>query len=389
MSSSWDNFFADALVRARHEQRFRQPRERADAKIDLGSNDYLGLSTHHAVIAAAESALHSNWGSGASPVIGGTSQHHRELHSALATLAGSPSAISFSSGYAMNVGVLSALAGKEDVILSDQLNHASLIDGSRLSGARRIVFPHRSSSFVEDWLKRNRSSARHAIIVSESVFSMDGDKAPVGDLFDLATRYDCCLVVDEAHATGIYGEHGGGCIAEAGIASPWPERLVKVGTLSKALGGIGGFVCGTQNCIDYLVNYCRSYLFSTAAPPACAAAAAAAARLVPTMQDQRRRLRATSKSLREELNRLGWQTSVVNAPAPCETNDTPIIPIIVGDSSEATRIAHSLYDAGFSIPAIRPPTIPNGTSRLRISLSTQVSKQDLERLLKALGPRSG
>ncbi|GAB5406673.1 MAG: 8-amino-7-oxononanoate synthase [Aureliella sp.] len=387
MPSSWDNFFTAALERAHRERRFRQPSDREDSSCDLGSNDYLGLSTHPEVIAAAEKNLCPRWGSGASPVIGGTSDSHRKLHSALASLAGSPTALSFSSGYATNVGVLSAIAGKEDVILSDQLNHASLIDGCRLSGAKRVIFPHRSCSFVADWLKENRSSARRTIIVTESVFSMDGDKAPIDELFGLANQYDCCFVVDEAHATGIYGEQGGGCLEELGLNASWPGRLIKLGTLSKAIGGIGGFVAGTQDCIDFLINYCRSYLFSTAAPPACAAAAAKAARLIPSLREERHRLRALSVSLRERLKQLGWQISTSGA-GDAETSDSPIIPIVIGDAAETVRIAVALKNAGFSVPAIRPPTVPAGTSRLRISLSTRVSQADLDRFLAILGPRT-
>lgn len=383
MNSGWKKFFDGAVDSAKRSGRLRCPRGPAAAAVDLGSNDYLGLRSHPKVLQAIRGSIDelpataapSTWGSGASPVIGGTSRQHDLLHQSLATLAGSPAAITFPSGYATNVGVLSAIAGKSDAILSDRLNHASIIDGVRLSGAHRAIYPHLDLDFVSEWLKTNRHEFEKVIIVTESVFSMDGDKAPIPQLFDVANRYACGLVVDEAHATGVYGTRGGGLIDDTGIAAPWPDNLIKVGTLSKALGGIGGFVCCSQSCKDFLVNFCRSYLFSTAAPAGCAAAANAAVGLLTELEGQRKHLQAVSITLRQQLQAQGWQVP---------SCDSPIIPVTIGEESATVALASKLRDAGFSVPAIRPPTVPAGGSRLRISLSTQVSKTDLLKFVETM-----
>lgn len=382
MNSGWKNFFDNALDNTRRAGRFRRPRGPAAQAIDLGSNDYLGLRSHSKVLQALRDGTENStadssarWGSGASPVIGGTSHHHQRLHRSLADLAGSPAAITFPSGYATNVGVLSAIAGKHDAIISDRLNHASIIDGARLSGAHRVIYPHLDLPFVSDWLGANRREFEKVVIVTESVFSMDGDKAPIAQLFDLANRHGCGLVVDEAHATGVYGTRGGGLIDEAGIATPWPDNLIKIGTLSKALGGLGGFVCCSQSCRDFLVNFCRSYLFSTAAPAGCAAAANAAVELLKELTEERQVLRSMSTNLRNQLQAQGWQVP---------SCDSPIIPVKIGEETSTVALAAKLLDAGYSVPAIRPPTVPAGGSRLRISLSTQISEIELQSFVQTM-----
>lgn len=377
MKSSWNNFFLRENERIRASQQHRRRRATAPSLCDFGSNDYLGLSKHREVAAAVKEALqHDGWGSGASPVVGGYSHWHRELEEQLAQVSGCEDAICFSSGFGCNAGVISSLVGPNDALLSDALNHASLIDGCRLSSIprqSRIVFPHRDATFVANWLKTHRSEHDKVAILTESIFSMDGDMAPLVELSQLSSQYDCGLIVDEAHAVGVYGRCGGGLIEELGITS---QVLLKLGTLSKALGSIGGYATGSRYTVDYLVNHCRSYLFSTSPPAAVAAAASAAVSLLPSYSDQRRKLRTTSMQLRERLRKLGW-----NIPL----GDSPIIPVIVGDETTAMQLSENLLANGLVVPAIRPPTVPAGKSRLRISLSVDHTSQQIDLLLNTLG----
>ena len=345
--------------------------------VNFSSNDYLNLAGDPRMAkAAAGAARRYGVGAGASPLVSGYLPPVRHLERALAAWEGTQAALVFSSGFAANVGVVSALAGPEDVIFSDALNHASLIDGCRLSSAQVQVYRHLDIAHLEDLLIRHGPAARRRIIVTDSVFSMDGDWAPLAEILDLAQSHDAQILVDEAHATGVLGEHGRGltelllgakCLAHS--------RLIKIGTLSKALGSQGGFVCGTRTLIEGLVNRCRTYIYSTGLAPPCAAAARRALRVVQQEPHRRGHLLALAAALRARLQDLGF------APMPSPRH---IVPVIVGDARAAMELSARLAESGFLVPAIRPPSVPEGTSRLRISLTAGHTDQDVERLAAEL-----
>jgi 8-amino-7-oxononanoate synthase len=327
--------------------------------------------------AAARAARRYGVGAGASPLISGYLPPVRHLERALAAWEGTEAALVFSSGFAANVGVVNTLAGPEDVIFSDELNHASLIDGCRLSSAQVRVYRHIDLEDLEALLIRHGPAARRRIIVTDSVFSMDGDWAPLPEILKLAQKHDALLLVDEAHATGVLGEHGRGLTEFLlGLECLAHSRLIKVGTLSKALGSQGGFVCGTRMLIEGLVNRCRPYIYSTGLAPPSAAAARRALRVVQEEPDRRRHLLALASVLRTRLQNLGYS----NMPSRSQ-----IVPVIVGDASAAMELSARLAERGFLVPAIRPPSVPEGTSRLRISLTAGHTEDDVERLAAEIG----
>lgn len=377
---SWQDFFNARLTRI---EAARQRRKRGAAEelvrrepifLDFGSNDYLGLRHDRQVLDAVKTATQQgNWGSGASPVLSGYTLPHRHLERALAELTGTEDSLVFSSGYACNVGTLSCIADDQCVVFSDQLNHASLIDGIRLSRAQRVIYRHADLSHLLQLLEVHRNERPRGLIVTESIFSMDGDEAPLVELVRLAERFDCGLIVDEAHATGVFGSRGGGLVEELGLTD---KILLKLGTLSKALGGIGGYVAADQTVIDYLVNVCRSYLFSTAPPPAVAYATLQAVQKIQNMNEQRTNLLTSGNDLRRHLREKGW---------PVSQGRSPIIPLVVGSAEKTLELSSKLLSLGIYVPAIRPPTVPQETSRLRISLSSDHSADDLQRLVDALG----
>lgn len=383
MNLSWKQHFQETLRGLRETDALRERKlhetSASRERLDFGSNDYLALRAAPALrqrVAEMLASHQSGWGSGASPVLTGYTAAHAALESSLCKLSSSSAALVFSSGYSANVGTLACLSDKTDAIYSDQLNHASLIDGMRLSRAERVIFPHCDAEFLETHLPAHRHRFERVSLVTESVFSMDGDCADLPLLCDLAERYDCGLVVDEAHATGVYGPHGGGLLEELQLESTARlPLLLKLGTLSKALGGIGGFAAGDQIVIDFLVNRCRSYLFSTSPPAATMVAAVAAIEMLSGMQAERHKLRALSRELRSRLQQAGFAV-----PA----GDSPIVPVIVGSERAALQLSQRLLAAQIYVPAIRPPTVPAGTSRLRISLSAQHTRQDIDRLLETL-----
>lgn len=339
--------------------------------VNFGANDYLGLAGQELTAAVRESLDATGWGSGASPLVTGHGRLHGDLERALAEFEGTEAALLFPTGFAANVGVVTALAGKGDVIFSDAKNHASLIDGCRLSGARVWIYPHRDVTYLEHVLQQ-AGAFRRRLIVTDGLFSMDGDLAPLDQLADLADRHAAMLVVDEAHATGVLGEQGRGTCEHFGVE----ERVAaRVGTLSKALGSLGGFVVGPQTLIDWLANRARSYVFSTAAPEAIAAAGLKALELVKREPHRRQELLARAAALRARLQRDGWQ--VGDSP-------TQIIPIQIGAPDPTMAMAARLREAGLLVPGIRPPTVPDGESLLRISLSWRHSADQLERLAQAL-----
>jgi len=338
--------------------------------INLCSNDYLGLAADPALARAAADALHEHGlGAGASRLVTGTHDLHRRAEARLARYVGSPSALLFATGFAANIGSVPALAGKDDVIFSDALNHASLIDGARLSRARVIIYRHGDAQHLEELLGLHRAAYRAALVITESLFSMDGDLAPLVDLRALCDRFDAGLYVDEAHALGVLGPDGRGLCAAHGVT---PDALV--GTLGKAFGCSGAFVAGSADLITLLENRARSFVFSTAAPHALAAAAIVACDLVEQAAERRRRLLANALHVREQLTSFGYRV-----PAGLG----PVIPAIVGSAEGVMALSRALYERGIFVQGIRPPTVPAGTSRLRITPIATHTDAQLGRALEA------
>jgi 8-amino-7-oxononanoate synthase len=364
-----------------HDQlRTLRAREQAGGKISVGgheilnfsSNDYLGLSRHPALISAAHTAL-EEWGCGAtaSRLVCGHLSCHAELEEELADWMGTESALVFGSGFLANVGVLTSLAGRGERILADRLNHASLIDGMRFSGAGFERYAHAD---IEDLSHRLARAPRIDLIVTDSVFSMDGDRAPLLRIQSLAQSCGATLYVDEAHALGVLGPTGCGLREDLGID---PRGLILVGTMSKALGGYGGFVVCDRDVREYLVNHARSLIYSTALPPVCATAALAAVRLI----------RKAAGGLGEELMRRAalFAGFLREAGISVAEPQSAIIPIILGDNTSAVSVSRTLEQKGIWAPAIRPPTVPAGTARLRLSVTLDHGQEDLERAAETIG----
>ncbi len=324
----------------------------------FGSNDYLGLGCRQATSQALP-AIQA--GAGASALVAGHSMLHQQLCHELADWEQTEAAVLFPSGYAACSGTVATLAEAGDLLLSDELNHASLIDGCRLSKATRMVYRHLDLDHVEQLLKAHRTHSARCWIITESVFGMDGDVAPLDKLCDLAERYDAQLIVDEAHGTGILGpDRSGGC-AHFSVKS---RVAIRIGTLSKAIGSHGGFVVGPRVVIDYLINRCRSLIFSTAGSPLTIAAAIQSVRTIRQSDSLTRLLHANSLSLRQQL-----QANFAARLRPTAVPEVPIIPLVIGSNEAAMQLSRQLEQAGFFVPAIRPPTVPEGTARLRISLT--------------------
>jgi 8-amino-7-oxononanoate synthase len=342
--------------------------------LNLAANDYLCLAGDERLTRAAQVVLpEAGVGARASALVSGRTIWHEQLEQRLSRFEHSQSALLFPTGYAANVGTITALVDRDDSVFCDRLNHASLIDGCRLSGARLHVIPHGDLAVLEEELGK-ASSRRRRLIVIDSVFSMDGDVADLPELIALADRHDAMLLIDEAHATGVLGTGGRGLAEHFGISS---DRLVRVGTLSKAFGCLGGFVVGPQNLIEWLWNKARPQVFSTALPPAIAAAASAAIDIIEREPERRARLASHSSVL---------QTRLVNAGlvVPKTRLSTPIIPLVLKEEDRTLQAAARLEEAGFLVAAIRPPTVPAGSSRLRVSLHCEVTDEQLDRLAKLL-----
>lgn len=341
--------------------------------LNFASNDYLDLAHDPRVVVAAREALDAaGAGATASALVCGRSPWHSALEERLARFENQPAAILFPSGYAANVGTICALAGSEDALFSDRLNHASLIDGSRLSGARVHVYRHDDLGGLAADLKK-AASARRRLILTDSVFSMDGDLAPLPDLCDLAERHGAILLVDEAHATGVFGSQGRGVAELQKVESRVSAR---VGTLSKAVGALGGFVAGPQALVDWLWNRARPQMFSTALPPSVCAAAVAAIEIIASEPGRREHLRLLCERFRGLLRGAGIERAASSVG--------PIVPVILSTPERAVEVATRLEESGFLVPAIRPPTVPEGTSRLRITLSSGHGFDDIEQLAAAL-----
>jgi 8-amino-7-oxononanoate synthase len=341
------------------------------AVVNFGTNDYLGLAAECLSGAVREAVASSGWGSGASPLVTGRGALHAQLEQELACFEGTEAALLFPSGFAANLGAIAALVGRGDVVFCDKKNHASIIDGCRLSGARLQVFPHRDLRRLQRSLGR-ADGYRRRLIVSDGLFSMDGDLAPVPELAELAEQFGAMLMIDEAHATGVFGPNGRGVCEHLGAED---GVHVRVGTLSKGLGSIGGFVAGSRPLVDWLFHRARPYVYSTAAPEAVAAAALQAIRLVREEPHRRRQLLENARELREALSRQGWNTG---------DSASQIVPVIVGEPQPTMRIAQALQDRGLFVPGIRPPSVPAGQSLLRISLSYAHTPEHRGRLLEAM-----
>jgi 8-amino-7-oxononanoate synthase len=340
------------------------------AVLNFCSNDYLGLACHPAVAeAAASSSRRSGFGAGAARLVSGEQQEHRLLEQQLAAHVGLPAALLFPSGYQANIGVVTTLAGPGDLLVSDAANHASIIDGCRLSRATVRVYPHRDVDAARLALSADPSQYRRRILLTESLFSMDGDLAPLAALAELARASEAALVVDEAHALGVLGPGGRGLCAAAGIV---PDALV--GTLGKALGSAGGFVAGSPELRSILQNRARTFIFTTAAPPSVAAAAHAALQLATSPEGDRRRA-----ILSAHVTALLSRTP--RAPA---AHSSAIVPIILGDDRLALHTSRALLDRGLFVQAIRPPTVPEGTARLRLTLSAAHTPGEVDRLAAVL-----
>ncbi len=335
------------------------------------SNNYLGLAAHPAVKEAACRAIEEyGWGSGASRLISGTMRLHEELEKKLADFKGAEAAIVFPTGYMANVGVISSLTGSGDLVVVDKLNHASIVDGCRLSGAQIRVYPHRDVSRLERILK-GAAKYKRRLVITDSIFSMDGDLALLDGIVKVAKRFDSWVMVDEAHATGVLGANGRGGAELLGVEKGID---ISMGTLSKALGGTGGFVTGSAALVDFLRNRARSFIYTTSPPPASCAAAIAAINMVRKGPNLRVSLLEKAEKLRRGLCSLGIDTM---------GSQFHIVPVLVGDAGEALKLSRQLFEKGVLAPAIRPPTVRKGKSRLRLSPMATHRDEDIKYLLEA------
>lgn len=336
------------------------------------SNDYLGLANHPALIAAVQDAA-ARWGvgGGASHVVSGHLRPHEALEERLTAFVGRERALYFTTGYMANLAVAPTLVERHDAIFADRLNHASLIDAAQLARAEHIRYPHGDLDLLADRLQQSR--ARRKLILTDAVFSMDGDLAPLPELLELAERFDAWLVVDDAHGFGVLGPHGQGSLAHFDL--PPSPRLILMGTLGKAAGVSGAFVAGDHRVIEWLMQRARPYIFTTASSPVIAAALLTSLELIASSDDRRAHLQGLIARLRDGLTRLPWRLI---------PSLTAIQPLIIGENQAALALAEQLLTRGLWVPAIRPPTVPTGTARLRISLSAAHTVQQVDALLAAL-----
>ncbi len=337
--------------------------------ISLASTNYLGLSTHPQVIEAASEAVRE-YGTGASGsrLIAGNSHLYDVLESKIAAMLNMEAALVFSSGYLANISTIPVLVGEEDLILSDERNHISLIEGCRLSRATKQIYRHCDTEHLKELLA-DSSNFRRRLIVTDGVFSMDGDFPPLAEICDIADKHDAMLLVDDVHGFGILGQSGGGLVDYLGVGD---RGIIQIGALSKAVGGVGAFVAGSQSLIDFLINRARGFIFTTGLPPGTLAAASTAIDLIRSNPEFRYRLFANVNTLRTGLSEAGFQLL---------PNETHILPLILGKAKTATKFADELLSKGVFAPAIRPPTVPDGTSRLRITPTAVHTHEELKEAL--------
>ncbi len=340
--------------------------------VDLCSNDYLGLSSHPELKKAAiEAAAKFGVGNCASRLLSGDSELFHALEDAVARFKSKEAALVFNSGYQANVGIISSLFTRGDCIFSDRLNHASIIDGILLSQAKIFRFQHNDPGHLETLLKKERDKFKNALIISESIFSMDGDRAPLKELAGLKEKYNCRLMVDEAHATGVFGDNGSGVVEEEGLSA---RVDLIMGTFSKALAGFGAYLATSKNIADYLVNTCRSFIYSTALPPAVIAGNLASLKLIKEEPYRRKTLLSTAKMLRDKLKEKGFFPK----------GASQIIPLILGDNLRAVEFAKKVQERGYWALPVRPPTVPAGQARLRLSLSYDHNAETLNKLIDVI-----
>jgi len=338
--------------------------------INLSSNNYLGLTTHKALRRAAIEAIRTHGvGAGAVRTIAGTMDLHMALEEQIARFKGTEACVVFQSGFTANAGTVAAILGKDDLILSDELNHASIIDGCRLSRATIKVFKHKDVADCERLCKETENWPGHKLLITDGVFSMDGDIAPLAELCSLAEKFNCIMMVDDAHSSGVLGRGGRGTVDHLACHG---RVHIQVGTLSKAIGAMGGYVCGSRELIDFLYHRARPFLFSTGHPPSVAATCQAAFTLLDSPDGEKllKKLWANTKFFQRRLKKAGFSTGATQ---------TPITPIHVGEGAKAFEFSRRLYDAGVYIPAVGFPTVPEGKARLRAMVTATHKRGDLER----------
>ncbi|HEU5457805.1 MAG TPA: glycine C-acetyltransferase [Terracidiphilus sp.] len=346
--------------------------------INLASNNYLGLANHPKLIEAAlEATRKFGVGSGAVRTIAGTMRIHMELEERIAAFKNVEACVVFQSGFAANAGTVSAILGKEDFILSDELNHASIIDGARLSRAKIKVFRHKDVAHCEELLKEVAGEPGHKLVITDGVFSMDGDIGPVDKLAALAEKYGAIMMVDDAHASGVLGRNGRGSVDHFGMHG---RVDVQVGTLSKAIGSLGGYVCGSKDLIDFLYHRARPFLFSTSHPPSVAASCLAAFDILEQEPERIERLWSNTRYFQGALRGMGFNVGGVTTPA----TETPITPVILGEGRAAMELSRALFDEGVMGTGIAFPTVPEGKARIRLIVTSEHTKAQLERALETL-----
>jgi len=377
-----DTFFRDEINDLKKKGLYREMRtvegEQDSSVVSNGkrvlmfsSNNYLGLANHPGLKKASmDTALYYGTGSGGSRLISGSMEVHRTLEKELALFKGTDGALLFSSGYHANVGAISALAGEGDLILSDEFNHASIVDGCRLSRGEVRVYKHGDMNSLKEILRRS-SKFKRRLIVTDSVFSVDGDIAPLPDIVDLAEKYSALVMVDDAHGTGVLGKKGKGAIEHFGLEG---KVEIQMGTLGKALGSFGAYIAGSEDLIQYLVNKTRSLLYTTALPPSVCGSALAALKILGERPELVSQLRNNANYFRKGMRDLGY---------PISESGTPILPLILRDPFVTMNMARSLFDEGVYVQGIRPPTVPEGTSRLRITLMASHTREQLDFGLRA------
>ena len=346
--------------------------------INLASNNYLGLCNHPKLREAAITATEKyGVGSGAVRTIAGTMRIHMELEEKIAAFKGVEACVVFQSGFAANAGTVSSILGKEDFILSDELNHASIIDGARLSRAKIKVFRHKDVAHAEELLKEIQNEPGRKLVITDGVFSMDGDIGPVKQLCDLCDKYRAIMMVDDAHASGVLGRNGRGSVDHFGCT----QRVdVQVGTLSKAIGALGGYVCGSRDLIDYLYHRARPFLFSTSHPPSVAATCIAAFDLLESEPERIERLWSNTRYFQEQLKTAGFDIGGKTTPA----SETPITPILIGDGRKTMDYSRALFEKGIMATGIAFPTVPEGKARIRCIMTSEHTKEQIDRALEIM-----
>ena len=340
--------------------------------LNFCSNNYLGLANDSRVEQAAIDCIQTEgFGSGASRLVCGNRMAHQKLEKCLAKFKETESCLLFNTGYMANVGIISSIFGRDDIIFSDRINHASIIDGIRLSDSKWRRYPHRDMITLEEMLRSSSLFCKRGII-TDSVFSMDGDLAPLDKIVALAKKYDCLVMIDEAHAIGVMGKNGKGLAEHFGVEK---DIDIQMGTLSKAVGSFGAYCCGSQNLISFLINKARSFIYTTGLPPSVAAASLKAIEIIQEEPQRRKQLWQNTQYMQNELKRLGFNTML---------SQTPIIPILVKDSDIAVQLSNRLLERGIFVSAIRPPAVPPHTARLRLTVMATHTKQQLNFVLNQL-----